>query len=328
MKTFNFQPSTWENVITPLRSVLEKKALAGTHYPTLGHFYREIELLKFPWLGNAKPGTYYYSKYGRNVYSQQQYNSIRDYCIDMGWIVVVPNVNRKNAYVVEVTQNVIVECPINLGVRHYPKDLPISAHYVTPIKIIDVEGEKIVMFKDSGKLFQEDHTGLCPLNLEAFLDWFEEKGPVSPAVLPLVDGPRKNSATSDGNERIKHEEELLNRAFGIPDEWVVSTQEFIDECIDDGNKITLASINLIKKARIEELNEETLKNFSDYEMKLFYSGFLLASHIVQQRAMISTARLTTVILSAVNKFSKSGAERIDLDDILRIIQDFHENDEE
>ena len=65
MKTFKTKTV---KVIAQLKEVLKTKK----YYPTKGHFYREIELLKFPWLGNAKPGTYYYSKHGRNVYSQQQ----------------------------------------------------------------------------------------------------------------------------------------------------------------------------------------------------------------------------------------------------------------
>jgi hypothetical protein len=91
MKQPKFQPKTIE-LISNLRKILYTKS----YYPTLGHFYREIELLKFPYLKNAKPGDYYYSSHGRNVYSQQQYDSIVDYCVSQGWVNILPK--KGNTY--------------------------------------------------------------------------------------------------------------------------------------------------------------------------------------------------------------------------------------
>jgi hypothetical protein len=335
MSTFNFQPSTWTNVITPLRAILEQKAITGESYPTLGHFYREIELLKFPWLGTVKPGTYYYSKHGRNVYSQQQYESIRDYCEDMGWVRIVPNVNRKNSYVVLVNTDVIVEAReevkglLNLGEKYYPKQPMYPTTYVIPMSIEREGEEDIVLFQDPNGTFQANHSGFCPLPLWAFIDMFSEMKPrkSQKPSLPTTEGPRKNSATSNGYDRINHDEELLSRAFGVPDEWSDNTIDFIESFVEDGDKITVAAINLIKKARIEELNEDNMENFSDYEMKLFYSGFLLANYVAQQRSMIAAAKLTADIISMMTRFSADKKNGMDLEDILRMIQNLRNTDD-
>ncbi len=84
MSTTKFKRETW-TVINKLQTILENRT---EPYPTLGHFYREIELLKFPWLGTLTEKSSYYSKHGRNVYSQQQYDSIMSHCIIKGWIKV------------------------------------------------------------------------------------------------------------------------------------------------------------------------------------------------------------------------------------------------
>ena len=94
-----FQKKSWD-VIAELKEILKVKK----YYPTKGHFYREIELLKFPHLKESKPGSYYYSSHGRNVYSQQQYDDIFRYCILQGWV----NITRKNnrSYQVIVSNNI------------------------------------------------------------------------------------------------------------------------------------------------------------------------------------------------------------------------------
>jgi hypothetical protein len=97
---FNFKSKTWKQ-IEQLKAILETKK--QTVYPTLGHFYREIELVKFPFLAK---GFWAARSKGRNIYSQQQYDSILNYCIASGWIIVMPNVFRKNAYQVHVSKNI------------------------------------------------------------------------------------------------------------------------------------------------------------------------------------------------------------------------------
>lgn len=94
MKT-NFKPKTWA-VINKLKTKIDE----AKFYPTLGHFYREIELLKFPWLADVSPKSHYYSKTGRNVFTQQQYETIVDYCVGRGWVSIEPNIKRKGSYVV------------------------------------------------------------------------------------------------------------------------------------------------------------------------------------------------------------------------------------
>ena len=60
---------------------LKKKLKSTKSYPTLGHFYREIELLKFP-------HTRVLSNGGRNVYAGSQYDTIVRYCRTQRWITV------------------------------------------------------------------------------------------------------------------------------------------------------------------------------------------------------------------------------------------------
>jgi hypothetical protein len=94
-----FQKKTW-SAIAELKEVLKTKDI----YSTKGHFYREIELIKFPYLKECKPGSYYYSSHGRNVYSQQQYDDIFRYCILQGWVNIVRKDNR--TYQVIVSKNI------------------------------------------------------------------------------------------------------------------------------------------------------------------------------------------------------------------------------
>jgi hypothetical protein len=71
--------------IEELKKVLETKSF----FSTKGHFYREIELVKFPWMKHSKSSYYRNGNNGRNVYSQTQYESIVMHCIEQGWIKIV-----------------------------------------------------------------------------------------------------------------------------------------------------------------------------------------------------------------------------------------------
>lgn len=71
--------------IEELKKVLETKSF----FPTKGHFYREIELVKFPWMKHSKSSYYRNGNNGRNVYSQTQYYPIVKHCIEKGWIKIV-----------------------------------------------------------------------------------------------------------------------------------------------------------------------------------------------------------------------------------------------
>ena len=84
------------DVINDLKTVLEKKS----YFPTLGHFYREIEILKFPDMKDNPYQSFRYSNpsHGRNVYAGQQYNTIVDYCLSMGWVTIT-NKNLKTYHV-------------------------------------------------------------------------------------------------------------------------------------------------------------------------------------------------------------------------------------
>jgi hypothetical protein len=96
-----FQEKTINQVINPLIKKLQ--ANIGYIYPTLGHFYREIELLKFPYMGNNPQWNY---NNGRNVYSQQQYETIYQHILELGLIQVEKSAQRSNAYrVYVVNQN-------------------------------------------------------------------------------------------------------------------------------------------------------------------------------------------------------------------------------
>jgi hypothetical protein len=94
-----FQQKTL-NVIAHLKKVLKTKK----YFPTKGHFYREIEILKFPWMTESDHAWYRYGNNGRNVYSQQQYDTIVRYCIEKKWITIQPKNNH--AYHVIVSNEI------------------------------------------------------------------------------------------------------------------------------------------------------------------------------------------------------------------------------
>ena len=99
---YNFKSKT-KKVIEDLRQILISRN--GTAYKTKGEFYREIELLKFPYLKLRK----YANEQKINEYSQQQYDTILYYCRDMGWISVTPKNNL--AYIVNVHSDIAFSNP-------------------------------------------------------------------------------------------------------------------------------------------------------------------------------------------------------------------------
>jgi len=84
-----FQKKTLD-VIAQLKDVLQTKK----YYPTLGHFYREIEILKFPYLKDIPMGRRLNPGHGRNVYTQNQYESIVEHCKTNKWVTILPKNNR------------------------------------------------------------------------------------------------------------------------------------------------------------------------------------------------------------------------------------------
>lgn len=95
----SFKEKTIDEVITPLRRILANRR--GYTYQSLGHFYREIELLKFPFMKDS-PYQRYNPSHGRNVYSQQQYETIVDHCVANGWIQIADNPRRNGWFIVRV----------------------------------------------------------------------------------------------------------------------------------------------------------------------------------------------------------------------------------
>lgn len=102
MKKTKFQPKTIA-LIENLRQILKTKKC----YTTLSAFYREIELLKFPKL-KSLPGA---GAQVGNIYSQAQYTTIVNACVDLGWVSIVPISNR--AYHVIVNQSRVKCIPFN-----------------------------------------------------------------------------------------------------------------------------------------------------------------------------------------------------------------------
>lgn len=91
--TGRFQKKTLVQ-IEQLKTKLRSKK--GYVYTSLGHFYREIELVKFPYTERMN------YKNGRNVYSQQQYDTILKFLVREDIVTVFPNPNRNNYYQVVV----------------------------------------------------------------------------------------------------------------------------------------------------------------------------------------------------------------------------------
>lgn len=94
-KKTKFQTKSLE-VIETLRQKLKTKRC----YETLGAFYREIELIKFPELKTRKDA----NAQTRNVYSQVNYTPIVDLCVQLGWVTIVPANNRIYHVVVNQTR--------------------------------------------------------------------------------------------------------------------------------------------------------------------------------------------------------------------------------
>ena len=103
-----FKQKTIDQVILPLIDKLSQES--GKVYPTLGHFYRVIELLKFPYLD--------YRNTERNVYTQSQYDSILEYCIVQGFIKLKYDTKRR-AYNVIIQPIIDFTLPIGIDAKSY-----------------------------------------------------------------------------------------------------------------------------------------------------------------------------------------------------------------
>jgi hypothetical protein len=96
-----FKKHTIQNVINPLIEQLQN--IPGYVYPSQGHFLREIELLKFPFMLFDPDWDY---NNGRNVYNSNQYMTIYQHLQDLGLIVVEKSDRPGNTLVVKVTGSI------------------------------------------------------------------------------------------------------------------------------------------------------------------------------------------------------------------------------
>lgn len=146
-------------------------------------------------------------------------------------------------------------------------------------------------------------------------------------------GERRLSPSGDGEVRFDHNQEMLSRAFGLSDEWYHNTDALIEELYQESDKMTQVAVRLVKEVRAEELGIDHLGDFSDYEMKLFYSGFMLAqmaAHKRHREALMSAFMAAT--LSDEEK-SEDGIDPLGgilggLDDLLRQLKKRKEEDDE
>ena len=212
---------------------------------------------------------------------------------------------------------------IKLDKKYYPKLASFPTAYVIPRVIGTRDAEDVVWFEDPSNLFVPDDTGMCPLPVWGFLDSFttRKRKPKKEEEIVAV-GPRKTSRTGDGDKRFKHNEDMLTRAFDLSDGWVEQTQDYIDESVGNESKITQVALGLVKKIRYEELNEPTLSNFSDYEMKLFYAGFLLSQAAEASRTGILLGEIIVDLFTSFTDEKESQKENdSELDGIIRLIEE-------
>jgi hypothetical protein len=97
--------------------------------------------------------------------------------------------------------------------------------------------------------------------------------------------------------------------------------------------MTQVAVRLVKEVRAEELGIDHLGDFSDYEMKLFYSGFMLAQIAAHKRH--KEAMMSAFMAAAFGDEEKSdgtpdplGGILGGLDDLLRQLKKRKEEDDE
>jgi hypothetical protein len=163
-----FQSKTINQVINPLIKKLQAKV--GYIYPTLGHFYREIELLKFPYMVNNPVWNY---NNGRNIYTQQQYETIYRHILELGLIQVEKSAQHSNAYRVYVvnpttntqTTNSQEPTQINIACGHHNITLQQDMLGANVYEYVLPSGEglttqELKVLNNQGFVYHSEQTGI------------------------------------------------------------------------------------------------------------------------------------------------------------------------
>ena len=139
-----FKKKTIETVIVPLVMKLQKNT--GKVYHSLGEFHREIELLKFPFLGRWESKV--------NVYSQQQYETILCWLINHHLVSV--NKDKRNH---QVTVNGFTKGFLKTRIKNdfgieledflNAEDIVSSNPYYVDIKPLEMETPKEKIYTES-----------------------------------------------------------------------------------------------------------------------------------------------------------------------------------
>jgi len=114
------------DVIYALKTKLEDNSIG--YYRTLGEFYREIELLKFPYLKYCHGGETRIA----NEYSGKQYDTIVEYCNSMKWV----SIQKVDGKTYRVTISPIIK---RLGFHSHDDNQTLIAN----------EGEKAVLLAEN-----------------------------------------------------------------------------------------------------------------------------------------------------------------------------------
>jgi len=208
------------------------------------------------------------------------------------------------------------------------EDSTLPVHRMVPRDVqSNEEGEEVVWLEQLDEVFLvNDNSGYAPLPTWAFLNGYTCTGEDAPEAVPHREAvphqeerirepkpkrkaKRKTSPVGDGESRIDHNMENLALAFGLSNEWYTEMDARIEDLVENTGKASQVAVALLKDCREEELGVSDLSNFSDYEMKLFYSGFMLAQQLGHIRIQSFTAgAMADITVALIKAMEEEGIE--------------------
>lgn len=88
--------------------------------------------------------------------------------------------------------------------------------------------------------------------------------------------------------------ETLNKALGLPDDWVVANEQSIKDAFSENALVSDAITDVITKVKIEEYGDDD-HALSTYEKKLLFTG-------IQVGGLLFKAQAEQVIRESVKKY--------------------------
>jgi hypothetical protein len=86
-----------------------------------------------------------------------------------------------------------------------------------------------------------------------------------------------------------HDEDSIHGALGLQKSWVKGNQKEMINDLENFNSISQAIMNTMNRVKTEEFGPGDY-SITDYEKKIFYSGFVMAQEIMSNK--MDTAKAT------------------------------------